>query len=236
MEALYLEDSYLQNFEATVERVSDEKFVVLNHTAFYPNSGGQPHDLGVLVQDEREFPLAYVGTFGGKISHEIETSGLETGDAVAGRIDWNRRYRFMRSHTACHILSAMIFRESNAKITGNQIGEDKSRVDFSLKDFNREKLANYVAMANQVIEENRSVITKIISREEAMEMPDLIRLAKEVQDREEIRIVEIEGVDLQACGGTHVKSTREIGQIEMLKAQNKGKTNRRVYFGLVDGD
>jgi len=236
MEALYLEDSYLQNFEATVERVSDEKFVVLNHTAFYPNSGGQPHDLGVLVQDEREFPLAYVGTFGGKISHEIETSGLETGDAVAGRIDWNRRYRFMRSHTACHILSAMIFRESNAKITGNQIGEDKSRVDFSLKDFNREKLANYVAMANQVIEENRSVNTKIISREEAMEMPDLIRLAKEVQDREEIRIVEIEGVDLQACGGTHVKSTREIGQIEMLKAQNKGKANRRVYFGLVDGD
>jgi len=236
MEALYLEDSYLQNFEATVERVSDEKFVVLNHTAFYPNSGGQPHDLGVLVQDEREFPLAYVGTFGGKISHEIETSGLETGDAVAGRIDWNRRYRFMRSHTACHILSAMIFRESNAKITGNQIGEDKSRVDFSLKDFNREKMANYVAMANQVIEENRSVNTKIISREEAMEMPDLIRLAKEVQDREEIRIVEIEGVDLQACGGTHVKSTREIGQIEMLKAQNKGKANRRVYFGLVDGD
>lgn len=236
MEALYLEDSYLQNFEATVERVSDEKFVVLNHTAFYPNSGGQPHDLGVLVQDEREFPLAYVGTFGGKISHEIETSGLETGYAVAGRIDWDRRYRFMRSHTACHILSAMIFRESNAKITGNQIGEDKSRVDFSLKDFNREKLANYVAMANQVVEENRSVNTKIISREEAMEMPDLIRLAKEVQDREEIRIVEIEGVDLQACGGTHVKSTREIGQIEMLKAQNKGKTNRRVYFGLVDGD
>ncbi|MHC1631050.1 MAG: alanyl-tRNA editing protein AlaXM [Methanotrichaceae archaeon] len=236
MDALYLEDSYLQSFEATVEQISDGKYVILDRTAFYPNSGGQPYDLGVLTRDGKEFPVVYVGIFGSKISHEIEKDGVKVGDSVIGTIDWNRRYRFMRSHTACHLLSAMIFRETGAKITGNQIGEKRSRVDFSLKDFDRAKLAEYVDKVNQVIEEDRHVKTRILPREEALKIPDLVRLAKEVPDRDEIRIVEIEGIDVQACGGTHVKRTGEIGRIEMLKAQNKGKANRRVYFGLVGGE
>jgi len=233
METLYLEDSYMRAFEATVEQVTDGKFVILDKTTFYPNSGGQPYDTGVLRRGDEVFPVVYVGMFGGMISHEVGKEGLRAGDTVTGEINWDRRYQFMRSHTACHLLSAVIFKETGAKITGNQIGEERSRVDFSLKEFDREKLADYVDQVNKIIEENRPVITKILPREEALEIPDLVRLAKEVPDRKEIRIVKIEGVDLQACGGTHVKGTGEIGKIEMLKAQNKGKANRRVYFGLA---
>ncbi len=236
MIGLYIIDSYIKSFEARVEEVTDGKFVVLDKTAFYPNSGGQPSDTGVIERDGEEFPAVYVGLFGGKISHELGRSGIEAGDLVTGTIDWDRRYLFMKSHTACHLLSAVIFRETGAMITGNQIGEDRSRVDFSLQEFDRSRLADYVEEVNGIIKEDRAVKTRLIPREEAMEIPDLVRLAKEVPDREEMRIVEVDGIDLQACGGTHVRRTGEIGGINMLKAENKGKSNRRVYFAVLDGD
>jgi len=236
MRGLYITDSYLKSFEAIVETVSDGKFVVLDRTAFYPNSGGQPHDTGLLVRDDEEYSVVYAGLFGGKISHELGREGLVAGDKVAGSIDWDRRYLFMRSHTACHLLSAVIFRETGAMITGNQIGLERSRVDFSLEEFDRSKLADYVGQVNVIIKEDMAVKTAVIPRDEAMKMQNLVRLAKEVPDREEIRVVEVEGIDLQACGGTHVKGTGEIKGIKMLKAENKGKANRRVYFGVSDGD
>ncbi len=236
MRGLYITDSYLKSFEARVEEVTDGKFVVLDKTAFYPNSGGQPHDSGFFVRDGEDFPVVYAGLFGGKISHELGRSGLIAGDEVTGTIDWDRRYLFMRSHTACHILSAVIFRETGAMITGNQIGEDRSRVDFSIEEFDRSRLAEYVDMVNEIIKEDRAVKTAVLPREEAMKIPDLVRLAKAVPDREEIRVVEVEGIDLQACGGTHVRRTGEIKGVKMLKAENKGKSNRRVYFGVLEGD
>ena len=236
MIGLYIIDSYIKSFEARVEEVTDGKFVVLDKTAFYPNSGGQPSDTGVIERDGEEFPAVYVGLFGGKISHGLGRSGIEAGDLVTGTIDWDQRYLFMKSHTACHLLSAVIFRETGAMITGNQIGEDRSRVDFSLQEFDRSRLADYVEEVNGIIKEDRAVKTRLIPREEAMEIPDLVRLAKEVPDREEMRIVEVDGIDLQACGGTHVRRTGEIGGINMLKAENKGKSNRRVYFAVLDGD
>ncbi len=236
MRGLYITDSYLKRFEATVEEVKEGRFVVLDQTAFYPNSGGQPHDLGVLVREGEDFPVVYAGLFGGQISHELGRVGLVAGDRVGGSIDWDRRYLFMRSHTACHLLSAVIFRETGAMITGNQIGEKRSRVDFSLDEFDRSMLAESVEEVNRIIKEDRSVKTEIISREEAMEIPDLVRLAKDVPEREEIRTVEVEGIDLQACGGTHVRRTGEIGRVKMLKAENKGKSNRRVYFEVWEGD
>ncbi|HPJ30711.1 MAG TPA: alanyl-tRNA editing protein AlaXM [Methanothrix sp.] len=236
MIGLYLMDSYIKDFEARVETVKDGRFAVLDKTAFYPNSGGQPSDTGVIHRDGEIFPVVYVGLFDGEISHELAREGIVAGDRVAGSIDWDRRYLFMKSHTACHLLSAVIFRETGAMITGNQIGEDRSRVDFSLQDFDRSGLADYMEEVNEIIREDRAVRTRLISREEAMEIPDLVRLAKIVPDREEMRIVEVDGIDLQACGGTHVRRTGEIGGIKMLKAENKGKSNRRIYFAVLDGD
>ncbi|MCK4459017.1 MAG: alanyl-tRNA editing protein, partial [Methanosarcinales archaeon] len=147
MDVLYLLDCYAKEFEATVTDVADDRFVVLDRTAFYPGSGGQPHDTGVLVReaDGREFPVTYTRKMDDLISHEvaITDSVLAAGDRVTGRIDWGRRHLFMRSHTACHVLSAVIHKETGALITGNRIGDVKTRVDFSLKDFDRSQIKSF---------------------------------------------------------------------------------------------
>ncbi|MBN2110749.1 MAG: alanyl-tRNA editing protein [Methanosarcinaceae archaeon] len=231
MEELYLKDCYLKEFEATVENVKDDRFIVLDRTAFYPNSGGQPHDTGLLVRDGEEFPVTYVGRFGGKISHEVSAPGLREGDRVKGIIDWDRRELFMRYHTACHILSAVIHNETGAMISGNQIAENKTRVDFSLENFDREQLKSYESKVNGIIDRDVPVDISILPRDEAFSIPSVVKLKDAFPpDIEEIRVITIEDVDRQACGGTHVSSTGEIPHIEIFKAENKGKNNRRVYF------
>ncbi len=232
---LYSTDSYLKSFEGRVVEVLDDE-VILDKTAFYPDSGGQPHDTGTLAMGGESFPVVYVRPAEDNIAHRVGRPGLVTGDLVRGEIDWERRHLIMRSHTACHLLSAVIFQRTGAMITGNQIGVDRSRVDFSLQDFDRSALADYVETVNEIIRQDRAVSIRPIPREEAMEIPSLVRLVKEVPDREVVRGVEVEGIDLQACGGTHVQRTGEIGRIKMLKAENKGKTNRRVYFEVQRGD
>lgn len=232
---LYSTDSYLKSFEGRVVEVLDDE-VILDKTAFYPDSGGQPHDTGTLAMGGESFPVVYVRPAEDNIAHRVGRPGLVTGDLVRGEIDWERRHLIMRSHTACHLLSAVIFQRTGAMITGNQIGVDRSRVDFSLQDFDRSALADYVETVNEIIRQDRAVSIRLIPREEAMEIPSLVRLVKEVPDREVVRGVEVEGIDLQACGGTHVQRTGEIGRIKMLKAENKGKTNRRVYFEVQRGD
>ena len=232
---LYSTDSYLKSFEGRVVEVLDDE-VILDKTAFYPDSGGQPHDTGTLAMGGESFPVVYVRPAEDNIAHRVGRPGLVTGDLVRGEIDWERRHLIMRSHTACHLLSAVIFQRTGAMITGNQIGIDRSRVDFSLQDFDRSDLADYVETVNEIIRQDRAVSIRPIPREEAMEIPSLVRLVKEVPDREVVRGVEVEGIDLQACGGTHVQRTGEIGRIKMLKAENKGKANRRVYFEVQRGD
>ncbi len=153
-EALYFLDCYLTEFKATVEKVTDGKFVVLDRTAFYPESGGQPGDTGKLVResDGAEFEVLYVGKFNGEISHEIAgenvSAGLKAGDKVKGFIDWDRRYRHMRMHTATHVIANVIEKEAGAQITGNQLGLDQSRVDFSLEVFDRDRFTEYEKIAN----------------------------------------------------------------------------------------
>ena len=142
------------------------------------------------------------------------------GEKISGRIHWERRYRFMRSHT-CHILSAVIFKETGAKITGNQIDLVRSRIDFGLEKFDKSDMAAYIDKANQIIVENHAVRTNFTPKTEAVVIPDLMRLAMEVPDREAIRIVEIDGVDRQACGGTHVRSTGEVKGIKLIKAETR---------------
>lgn len=233
MRTLYLEDGYLQEFDATVKWANNDR-IILDRTAFYPQSGGQPSDTGSLLKDGKKFDVLRVETPGP--AHIVDRMGLGEEDRVHGTIDWEPRYRLMRSHTACHILSAVIFKETGAKITGNQIDLTRSRIDFSLEHFDKTKMAEYVNNANEIIKENHRVETAMLPKAEALSIPDLVRLAMELPDREEIRVVRVDGVDAQACGGTHVRSTIEVGGIKLIKAENKGKANRRVYFELVEGE
>ncbi len=234
-EALYLQDSYMKEFEAVVESVKDDKYVVLDKTAFYPNSGGQPNDTGKLIKDNEEFNVVFVGKFSGKISHEVDKLGLKQGDKVKGVINWDRRYKLMRSHTSAHIVSTVIHNETKALITGNQINEEKVRIDFNLEEFDRDAFQRYIEKANEVIQKDLEVRSYILDREEAMKIEDIFKLAKAFpEDIKKIRIVEIGDFDKQADGGTHVKSTKEIGKLELIKLENKGKNNRRVYFRLLD--
>jgi misacylated tRNA(Ala) deacylase len=236
METLYLNDCYLKEFEAVVESVKDDTFVVLDKTLFYPNSGGQPHDTGILIKDGQEFPVVYVGKFADVISHEVSRPGLLPGDKLKGAINWDRRLHFMKYHTACHILSAIIHNETGAKITGNQLAEDKTRVDFSLEHFDREKIQSYEAKVNEVIDRNLPVRIDIMPRDEAFKIPSLVKLKDAFPpDIQEIRVITINDVDQQACGGTHVARTGEIPHIEIFKAENKGKNNRRIYFRFKTG-
>ena len=229
--ALYMNDSYLKEFEANVESVKDDKFVVLDSTAFYPTGGGQPHDTGLMICNGEEYPVVYVGKFSGKISHEVGKPGLNLGDKIIGRIDWDRRYKFMRMHTAAHLLISIFNKESNVLITGNQIDEDKTRIDFNMENFDREKIMQYIGTANEIIKQDIPVKTYYLPKEKAMKIQGIVKLAGALPpDVRTLRIVEIPGVDLQADGGTHVKSLSEIGTIVFVKAENKGKDNRRVCY------
>ena len=166
METLYLLDCYLKEFEATVESVKDDKYVVLDRTAFYPNAGGQPYDTGKLVRlsDGAEFSVVFVAKFGDVISHEFSPAGLKPEDKVKGIIDWDRRYRHMRMHTAAHVISIVIEKDAGALITGNQLGLDKSRIDFDLENFDREKFEGYMGKANELIKKGAKVNLSLIPR------------------------------------------------------------------------
>lgn len=235
-ELLYQLDSYLREFEATVTAVVDQR-VVLDQTVFYPQGGGQPSDTGVLVSGGREYAVENVRKEAGTIWHEISGTQLPaTGGKLHGVIDWDHRYRLMRTHTALHVLCGVVFREFGALVTGGNMSPDHARMDFELEDLNPERVAFIESMANQVIAEGRAVKVCILPREEAFRIPDLIRtkinlLPPEITD---VRVVEIEGLDIQADGGTHVANTREVGGIKVVGTRSKGRINKRLEIVLVD--
>ena len=232
-ELLFMNDSYLKIWNAKVVSVKDGKFIILDKTAFYPKGGGQPWDEGYIIKNGDKFRVVYVGKFSGEISHEVDKVGLKEGDQVSCEIDWDRRYTFMRYHTASHLISNILFRKANAKITGNQIEMDKTRMDFSMKDYSPEKLREFVEEANMIIQQNLPITIDYMSREEVMGKPELARLAMGLPEKvKEYRIVRIGDIDEQVDGGTHIKSLKEIGEIEVIKTVNKGKDNRRIYFIL----
>ena len=233
MRPLYLEDSYLKEFDATVAK-ADGKFIILDNTAFYPNGGGQPNDTGVIKRgDGTEFRVVFAIKKDGNVSHEVDSEGLGEGDRVHCVIDWPRRYALMRMHTAAHILSAIMNRETGALITGNQLGERESRIDFSLETLDRKKIAGYVRKANDAVAAAIDVKHYYMATEEAMKIEGVVKLAKALPPSvNELHIMEIAGIDRQADGGTHVANTKEVGIIELLKIENKGKNNRRIYYAL----
>lgn len=231
-ELLYMEDCFLKEFDASVVSV-EGNLIELDRTAFYPLGGGQPNDTGKIFLDEKEFSVKGVFKKGDKVFHEVDKEGLKPGDRVKGIIDWERRYKLMRMHTAAHLLSEIINRETKALITGNQLGLERSRIDYNLEKFDRDKILECAEKVNEIIKKDLPVKIYFLKREEALKIPNISKLAKFIPPNlPELRIVEIEGVDIQADGGTHVKRLGEIGKIKIVKMENKGKNNRRIYYEL----
>jgi len=224
---LYWQDMYSREFDAKVESVDGTR-VVLDQTAFNPRGGGLVSDTGTLGGQN----VLEVVKEGEQIFHVLEAPpAFGPGEVVHGVLDWDRRFRIMRMHTSAHILSAVVNRETGALITGNQISPDQSRVDFSLDDFDKGKIASYVDKVNEAVARGLEVKTYFMKREEALTNPGFVKLANAMPPADDmLRIVEIGDVDTQADGGVHVKNTSEIGRVVGLKTENKGKSNRRLYF------
>ena len=232
---LYLEDSYLRETDATITSVKEDKYVTLNQTIFYPKGGGQPYDTGSMTKGQQRYNVIYVGKFSDEVSHEVDRPGLQIGDKVHCSLFWNRRYKLMRTHTASHLFASLLCNGTGALVTGNQLEEDKVRFDFNLEKFDKDTIQHYVDKANEFFKKDIPVKTYELPKEEALKITGIIKMAEAYPpDVPCLRIVEIVGVDRQADGGTHVKNLKEIGQIELLKTENKGKQNRRVYFKLTD--
>ncbi len=236
---LYLEDSYLCEFDAVVEGGTPDQGVVLDRTAFYPGGGGQPHDTGELVaSDGRRWRVVTVrrGTVPDEVVHVLDAPPPPVGTPVRGRVDWERRYRLMRFHTALHVLSAVVYREYGALVTGAHLDVDKARMDFELEDLAPERVARIEALTNEMIAHALPVRWWTMPREEAERIPDLVRTKVNLLPASirHVRVVEIVGLDLQADGGTHVRNTREIGGIHIVGTRSKGRSNKRLEIVLVD--
>ena len=233
-EELFLGDSYLREFEARVVRL-DGREVVLDRTAFYPGGGGQPADRGALGIGPVRAAVVDVRRAGGEIVHVLDRPIPDTVRRLRGELDWERRYAHMRYHTALHVLSGVIWRRFGAKVTGGQMRADRARMDFSFPgEWTSEVVGEIERLANAALAEERPVRVYELPREEALENPDLIRTQVNlVPERVElVRVVEIEGIDTQADGGTHVANTREVGRMEITSHKSKGRRNKRVEFVL----
>lgn len=232
-EELFREDGYLQSCEATVSEVTAEG-VVLDRTVFYPTGGGQPGDSGVLRGAHGEVAIAEARKKdGGGVLH-VPAEGapvvLSVGDRVTAAIDWERRHKHMRMHTCLHLLCALV----KGHITGAQVGADKSRIDFNIPE-SPDKEALQAAL-DAVIAANHPVRMGWISDAELDANPDLVRTLSVAPPRGtgRVRLIEVDGVDKQPCGGTHVSATGEIGRVRIAKIENKGKQNRRINIEFAE--
>ncbi len=232
-EEIFRADAYARTCDATVSAV-DDAGIRLDRTVFYPTGGGQPGDYGILnTADGREIPIVDAIKSGADIVHVPgdDAPSLAVGDAVTCEIDWQRRHRHMRMHTAMHLLCAII----DGGVTGGSIGETKSRLDFDLPDTSLDK-EHIASELNRLVGEDHPVAASWITDAELAANPDLVRTmsVKPPSGGGEVRVLDIPGVDLQPCGGTHVASTGEIGRLRVGKIENKGKHNRRVNVHLED--
>lgn len=231
---LFLKDAYLKEFSAKVESVNGRE-VVLDRTAFYPGGGGQPADKGTLGVGPIHASVVDTRREGREIVHVLDASIPGTVKELNGALDWERRHAHMRFHTALHVLSAVIFGAFEARVTGGQMRGDRARMDFSFPgEWTAEVVGEIEKLANEALASNRPVRVYEISREEALERPELIRTQVNlVPERvKTVRVVEIEGIDAQADGGTHVANTEEVGRIEITNHKSKGRQNKRVEFIL----
>ena len=233
---LYLEDPYLREFDARVLE-SAEGWCTLSGTVFFPGGGGQPPDRGQLVV--RGEPLAVTSLRedeAGRIWHQVGRE-LVAGEDVHGAIDWPYRYALMRHHGLMHLVNTVAREKYGGAITGVQIGPERSRIDFKLSGFAREQIPEFEGFVNDAVRRGLPIASSQITEDEFRRRPELIRtlnvMPPVVDGR--VRIVAIEGFDVQACGGTHVHSTAEIGQARIAKFDNKGKDNKRFYWEVPGG-
>jgi len=237
-ELLYQTDSYLQQFTATIIAVDEQNHaVLLDRTAFYPGGGGQPADSGWIQQAGYTWEVVRARKGPEGIWHLLGSEGaLPTfGEPVQGRVDWPRRYQLMRTHTAMHILCGVVFRDYGALVTGGDMEPLNGRMDFEFESLTKDLVQVIEDAVNRQVEASHPVRVAILPRQQAFQIPDLIRtkinlLPPEIQ---EVRTVEIVGLDLQADGGTHVRNTREVGQVRVADYKSKGKINKRIYLALL---
>lgn len=232
-EHLYQTDSYIREFEAVVT-ATDGQAVTLDRTAFYPGGGGQPHDAGTLAWDGGSARVVKARKQGDEVWHTLDGDVPPAGTPVRGALDWEPRYQLMRTHTALHVLCGVVWRDYGASVTGGNMDPLKGRMDFEFETMHKELVAEIEASVNVEIEKHHPVRVAILPREEAFQIPDLIRtkinlLPPQIQ---EVRTVEIVGLDLQADGGTHVANTREVGRVRVVDYKSKGAINKRIYIEL----
>lgn len=237
-ELLYLRDAELRSFAATVVDLRDDA-VALDRTAFYPTGGGQPHDTGTLAGRE----VTDVRKEGGTVWHTlapldgaVSADVAAIGSTVSGEIDWSRRHALMRTHTALHVLCGVIWNEWRVAVTGGNMEPLSARMDFEFNPLPEGFAAQVETLVNAELAADRPVRVEFLPRDTAVGDADLIRTKVSMipESVREIRVVDIVGLDKQADGGTHVRSTAEVGRIRVVKLENKGKGNKRVRLVVED--
>lgn len=237
-ELIFYEDTYLSRFEATVLAVEGSS-IALDRSAFYPGGGGQPADSGQLL-GERRLNVTTARRQGQVVWHDLAEPIAEgegtVGSPVVGELDWARRYRLMRTHTALHILCGVVWRDYGASVTGGNMEALRGRMDFEFENMKQELVREIEEKINVEVEEARPVTSRILPRAEAFEIPDLIRTKINLLPPgiEHVRVVHIEGLDLQADGGTHVGNTREVGPLQIAGYKSKGRANKRIELALEE--
>jgi misacylated tRNA(Ala) deacylase len=232
---IFRDDAYAQSCTANVLE-ADERGVILDRTVFYSEGGGQPGDTGTITTADGS-SVRVVGTYkdrdGRGILHVLAEgeNPLTAGTEVTAEIDWDRRYKHMRMHSCLHLLCSLV----DGGVTGGSISVEKSRLDFDLKDVTLDK-EDLTAGLNRLVEENHCLSASWINDEEMEAQQDLVRTmsVKPPTGTGKVRLMHVEGIDLQPCGGTHVKASGEIGQVRVSKIENKGKHNRRVNIVLTE--
>lgn len=235
IEELASKDSYLDRAEGSVISALDGA-VVLDRTVFYARGGGQPGDTGVIRWDGGEARVIDTRRRDGVVTHFVEGEALpEPGTPVESVIDWDRRYTIMRTHTALHALSGVVWREYGAKVTGGNMEEGTARMDFELDSISVEFGQEVERRLNAELVKGYPTEVIYLARDAAIKDPDLIRTKVNLIPEwvEQIRVVDIVGLDRQADGGTHVRSTLEVGEIQVVKTESKGKSNKRMKIQLT---
>ena len=233
-ELIYTTDSYLTEIEATVVEIRDDG-IILDKTIAYPQGGGQPSDKAKFILDGEEIIITKIRKIGAEVLHTIDGT-VNVGDTLTVKIDWEYRFKLIRHHTALHVLSAIVWDKYKAKVTGGTIYHNKARLDFDMIEFNKDIAQKIIDDVNEILKTDHMVEVSFITREELKNNPELIRTKVSLipESVKMIRLVKIGDIDLQADGGLHVRSTKEIGTMGLQSISNKGKGRKRINIELYD--